>query len=103
VRLISLSHGTKITERNIWGCGCLHKDIRKQFLEIARKNSPESEPRIVYSFMTTAIVRALPIFCLLHLLTLCVIVQDTRAMATTLAVIRTGILQDNLQNAGFIE
>jgi hypothetical protein len=33
----------------------------------------------------------------------CVIVQDTRAMATTLVVIRTSILHDNLQSAGFIE
>ncbi|KAF8499582.1 G-alpha-domain-containing protein [Russula emetica] len=51
--------------------------LRKQFLEIARKNSPE--PRTVYSFMTTAI--------------------DTRAMAATLAVIRTSIVYDNLQTA----
>lgn len=49
--------------------------LRKQFLEIARKNSPE--PRAVYSFMTTAI--------------------DTRAMAATLAAIRNSIIHDNLQ------
>jgi hypothetical protein len=57
VRSIFLFHGTNITERNIWVA--LHTDLRKQFLEIARKNSPE--PRSVHSFMTTAIVRALPI------------------------------------------
>jgi hypothetical protein len=51
--------------REIFGwCGCLHTDLRKQFLEIARKNSPE--PRTVYSFMTTAIVRALPILIFIY-------------------------------------
>jgi len=65
-------------------------------LEIARKNSPE--PRTVYSFMTTAIVRALSVI-FFHLLILCVIVQDTRAMAVTLAVIRNSIVHDNLQTA----
>ena len=89
-------------KKYLGGCGCLHADLRKQFLEIVRKNSPETEPRIVYSFMTTAIVRARPFACL-HLLILCVIVQDTRAMATTLMVIRTSILHDNLVSARFIE
>jgi len=57
VRSIFRFHETNITERNIWVA--LHTDLRKQYLEIARKNSPE--PRTVYSFMTTAIVRALSI------------------------------------------
>ncbi|KAH9993200.1 guanine nucleotide binding protein, alpha subunit [Russula vinacea] len=53
------------------------KYLRNQFLEIARKQSPE--PRTVHSFMTTAI--------------------DTRAMAKTLGAIRGSILNDNLQSA----
>jgi hypothetical protein len=53
-------HETKIPERNAWVVRVsAYTDLRKQFLEIARKNSPE--PRTIYSFMTTAIVRALPI------------------------------------------
>jgi len=51
--------------KEIFGwCGCLHTDLRKQFLEIARKNSPE--PRNVYSFMTTAIVRALSLLIFIY-------------------------------------
>jgi hypothetical protein len=49
--------------------------------------------------MTTAIVCALPILIFLQLLILCIMVQDTRAMAATLAVIRTSIVYDNLQTA----
>ncbi len=95
-------HGIKITEGSnlFFGwCGCLHTDLRKQFLDIARKNSPE--PRTVYSFVTTAIVRTLPIFIFFYfyLFILCVIIQDTRAMTATLAAIRTSILSDNLQAA----
>ena len=49
--------GQKSLKENIFGwCGCRNTDLRKQFLEIARKDSPE--PRVIYSFMTTAIVRA---------------------------------------------
>jgi len=80
-------------------CGCPHTDLRKHFLEIARRNSPE--PRTIYSFLTTAIVRG-SCYSYLHLLKLCIIVQDTRAMAATLAVIRTSILYDNLQSAELV-
>jgi hypothetical protein len=62
VRSTSLFHETNVAERNIWVA--LHTDLRKQFLEIARKNSPE--PRTVYSFMTTAIVRAFPILIFIY-------------------------------------
>jgi hypothetical protein len=83
------------------GCGYVLTDIRKQFLEIARKCSPE--PRNVYSSMTTAIVRTLTILLsFLYLFTLLfsrVISQDTRAMAVTLGAIRVGIVNDNLQSA----
>ena len=92
-----LCHGANITERNIWVAP--HADLRKQFLEIARKNSPE--PRTVHSFMTTAIVRSSYSYRL-HLLIPCVIMQDTRAMSKTLAVIRTSIVYDNLQAAKLI-
>ena len=92
-----LCHGANITERNIWVA--LHADLRKQFLEIARKNSPE--PRTVHSFMTTAIVRSSYSYRL-HLLIPCAIMQDTRAMSKTLAVIRTSIVYDNLQAAKLI-
>lgn len=91
-------NGTKFTEKiNILVVRCLYTDLRRQFLEIARKNSPE--PRTVYSFMTTAIVCSLPIIIFLCLSILCVVVQDTRAMAATLAVIRTSIVYNNLQTA----
>jgi hypothetical protein len=57
--------GQKSLKKKIGWCGCLlHTDLRKQFLEIARKNSPE--PRTVYSFMTTAIVRALHILIFIY-------------------------------------
>ncbi|KAI9510065.1 guanine nucleotide binding protein, alpha subunit [Russula earlei] len=52
------------------------KYLRRQFLEIARKHSPE--PRRVYSFMTTAI--------------------NTRAMTSILGAVREGILNDNLRS-----
>jgi len=54
--------------------------LRKQFQELARKNSPE--PRRVYSFLTTA--------------------TDTRAMGAVLATIRSSIIDDNLQAAVLI-
>jgi hypothetical protein len=50
--------GKKSLKKYLGGCRCRQTDLRKQFLEIARGDSPE--PRAVYSFMTTAIVRALP-------------------------------------------
>ena len=61
VRLTFLSfRGTEITERNYFGgSGICISDLQKHFLDIARKNSPE--PRTPYSYMTTAIVRVLPI------------------------------------------
>jgi hypothetical protein len=37
-----------------------HADLRKQFLKVARKHSPE--PRHVYTFLTTAIVRIIFLF-----------------------------------------
>ena len=84
--------------------GYVHVDLRNQFLEIARKQSPE--PRTVHSFMTTAIVRTLPAlsffyysFYFLAFFLTRVIVQDTRAMAKTLGAIRGSILNDNLQSA----
>jgi hypothetical protein len=97
-------HGTKSTERKD-GFGGMHADLRKQFLEIARKHSPE--PRTVYCFMTTAVVRTLPIWLsFIRLFTFTffffwarVIAQDTRAMASTLSAIRVGIVNDNLQSA----
>ena len=89
-----LFHGTNITERNIWVA--LHTDLRKQFLEIARKNFTRTT-YLVYSFMTTANRTCYSYSYLPHLSILCVIVQDTRAMAATLAVIRTSIVYDNLQ------
>ena len=57
--------GTKSIEKaKLCVCaGYVHTDLRKQFLEIARKHSPE--PRSVYSFMTTAVVRSpsfIPLF-----------------------------------------
>lgn len=89
------SHGTKFAD---WVVACCpHTDLRKQFLEIARKNSPE--PRTVYSFMTTAIVRAPFLFMSSYLSNLCAIIQDTRAMFATLAVIRTNIVFNYLQSA----
>jgi len=104
-------------------------DLRKQFQEIARRHSPE--PRQVYIFMTTAIVRNI----LLILILLCVffpffggifcaftdtlvlfscllagarhpsiaIAQDTRAMTAILSVVRVSIISDNLQNAELIQ
>ncbi|KAI0288106.1 guanine nucleotide binding protein, alpha subunit [Russula brevipes] len=56
------------------------KYLRKQFLKVARKHSPE--PRHVYTFLTTAI--------------------DTRAMASTFGAIRVSILNDNLQSAELV-
>jgi hypothetical protein len=59
---ISFSRGTKSAETS----GYVHTDLRNQFLEIARKQSPE--PRTVHCFMTTAIVRMLPISPCFYLL-----------------------------------
>jgi hypothetical protein len=52
------------SKKNHFFFGCGHADLRNQFMEIARKQSPE--PRTVHSFMTTAIVRTLPILSIMY-------------------------------------
>jgi hypothetical protein len=89
----------KALKKKFWGC-YVHTDLRKQFQEIARKHS--AEPRSVYTFMTTAIVRSpsfIPSFIYIRCLFARIIGQDTRAMTATLGAIRVGIVNDNLQSA----
>ena len=89
-----------LKKTNFVRAGYVQTDLRKQFLEIARKHSPE--PRTVFSFMTTAVVRSfsfIPLFFIYFLCLFAHITQDTRAMTATLRAIRVGIVNDNLQSA----
>ena len=97
--------------------GCA-TDLKTQFLEVARRFSPE-QPRDVHVFMTTAIVRIIFVpylgvwgvgapdffltdYCFFSF-SLVRVAQDTRAMASILQVIRLRIVCDNLQNAELIQ
>lgn len=80
-------------------CVRAHTDLRKQFLEVARKNSPE--PRRVYTFLTTATVRIIYFF--FGSRTSSSSLQDTRAMGAILATIRSSIVSNNLQAAVLLQ